>query len=471
MVPSPRPADRAVPAPAAPALGAEIAFEVADDAGRPIEGAAVSLIGAAFPTTVFTDASGRAEARVPLEAMTTATALIVHPARGCWPVRVPRPELLVNEANLTVCPRITTTHPDFPDRPLDSWGRRVMGFDRLPPSYRGHATRIALIDSGVAAGHPDLTERIPAGRDIVGQDDKSWQEDHIGTGTHHAVLIAGRDDGTGVVGLAPDAEVHVCRVTPGGWAADLIEALDFCVEQQIDVALIACAIPEPSALVAAKIDEARRSGVACVAAAGDAAGPIHHPAALPGVLSVGAIGQLGTFPADSAEITQLAAAPSPEGLFPARFSNGGPGLDCSAPGVAIISGLPPTSYGPLSGTATAAAHVAAVAALVLAHHPMFRPESGRPQITRDSTRVDRLFEVIKASCRPLPHLDPRLTGAGIPDAAVAVGVAPWGTHTPLPVAYSAATGPLSPADPGGGTLAPLTDAMRAAGLLTGQDES
>jgi subtilisin family serine protease len=128
-----------------------------------------------------------------------------------------------------------------------------------------------------------------------------------------------------------------------------------------------------------------------------------------------------------------------------------------APGVAIVSGLPPSSYGPLSGPSSAAAHVTALAALVLAHHISFRPEPDRPQLTRDSTRVDRLFQVIRTSCRPLPGLDPARTGAGMPDTAVAVGVAPLGIFTS---AQAMPYGMTSGED----LLAPLDAAMRAVGL-------
>ncbi|MFI6325172.1 S8 family serine peptidase [Nonomuraea sp. NPDC050556] len=432
-----------------------VSFEVLDDGGRPIDGAAVCLEGAPF--AAFTGADGKAEVLAPAE----VEALLVYPPRGCWPVRVARPRLVTGEPNRAVCTRITTTNPEFPDRPIESWGMRVMGFDRLPPTHRGHAVRIALIDSGVAVGHPDLTG-LTSGRDVVGQDAKSWQEDLVGTGTHHAVLIAGRDDGSGVVGLAPEAEIHVCRIAPGGWNSDLIEALDYCIEQQIDVALLAYGTRQASALVAAKIDEARRNGVACVAAVGDdGEARIGYPAAYPGVLAVGAIGRIGTFPPDSADVGELSGTISPEGFFVPRSSNGGWGVDCCAPGVAIVSGLPPTSYGPRGGTGVAAAHVTAVAALVLGHHPMFRPEQGRIPVTRSSVRVDHLFEVIKASCRPLPGLDPRWTGAGLPDAAVAVGVAPRGTHASYGVAPPVAAGEPD------ALLAPLDAAMRSAGLVEG----
>jgi subtilisin len=444
---------------------------VDDDGGRPVEGAAVCLFGGGLPAIGFTGPDGRAELAVPAETAAGAELLVVRPARGCWPARVARPRLLAGEPVRVTCERVITTFPGFPERALVSWGARAMGFDRLPPTHRGDGIRIALIDSGVSFGHPDLAGRIADGRDVVGEDDKSWREDLIGSGTHQAVLIAGSDDGSGVIGLTPEAEVHVCRTAPGGTCADLIEALDYCVGQEIDVALISVGVTQGSRLLAGKIRQARQHGVACVAAAGDGAGPIAHPAALPGVLAVGAVGQLGSFPPGSGIAAELSGPPTPDGLFAPRFANHGPGLDCCAPGVAVVSGLPPASYGPLGGTATAAAHAAAIAVRVHAPHPQFRPEPGRHPVARDASRVDRLFELILASCRPLPELGPLRSGAGIPDAAVAVGVAPWGSQGRWNAAVP--RWPASPGDPHAqeeqprAALASLEAAMRSAGLISG----
>jgi len=195
---------------------------------------------------------------------------------------------------------------------------------------------------------------------------------------------------------------------------------------------------------------------------------------LPGVLAVGAIGRLGTFPADSGLAAQLTGPPTADGFFAPRFSSYGPGVDCCGPGVAIVSGLPRGSYGPLSGTATAAAHVAAVAVLVLAHHPQFASADSRASAIRDPRRVDSLFQVLVSSCRPLPELGPFRVGAGLPDAAVAVGVAPWGDFArlhrhfggPASVVGAAVSGSGGAED--GSTLAPLDAAMRSAGLILPQ---
>jgi hypothetical protein len=292
-----------------------VVFEVLDDGMRPIEDATVTLADSGFPVTGFTGSDGRTEITVTPDALAGPRAVEIRPPRGCWPLRVSRPLLDQTGPVRVVCTRITSTYPEFPERALDSWGARVMGFGRLPPTYRGSGARVAVIDSGAAVGHPDLSGQLEHGRDLIGQDEKGWQENLIGTGTHHASLIAGRDDGTGIVGLAPEAEVHICRISPGGSVAN----------------------------------------------------------------------------------------------------------------------------------------------------PLFRLEPGKPRVTRDPARPARLLEIIKGSCRPLPQLDPAGTGAGIPDAAVALGVAPRGAYPPLSMPYPAP----APAADGRTPLGPLNAAMWAAGLITG----
>ncbi len=442
----------------------QVTVRVTHDSGRPVEDAAVCLTGHGLPAIGFTSADGTAELTVAAETAAAPEALWVRPARGCWPARVVRPQVTAGQPVVAVCERIVTTFPQFPEQALLSWGSRAMGFDRLPPTYRGAGIRIVLISSGAADGHPDLSDRLADGRDMVGQDDKSWQQDPIGIGTHLAVLIAGRDNGTGVTGLAPEVELHVCRTAPGGHLADLIEALDYCISEQADIAVLTDVVALPSSLLAAKVHEARMHGVACIAAVGDGSGPIRYPAALPGVLAVGAVGHLGTFPPGTGLVNQIIGPPSADGYFAPRFANYGPGIDCCAPGVAIVSGLPPASYGPLDGTAVAAAHVAATAALLLAHHPHFRAVPGGMRTVddvrdiRDTSRTDRLFRMILAACRPVPGLDQWHTGRGMPDVAVAVGLLLSGTPT-TPIGLGAPEEFVH--DP----FRPVEAAMRAAGLL------
>lgn len=267
---------------------------------------------------------------------------------------------------------------------VEHWAPRAMGFDRLPPTFRGHGIKVGVIDSG------------------------SEGDDTIGFGTAIAGVITE---------LAPEARPHICRVTPGGRFGDLVDALDRCLAEQVDLVVLGPGSPYTSWLVARKLEEATYAGIGCIAAAGNSSGPVSFPACLPGVLAVGAIGKVGTFPPDSYHTTQLTGTPTYEGFFAARLSASGPELDMCAPGVGVaINGTV------LDGTPVAAAHVAALAALVMAHHPEFRNGFR----VRGPARVQRLFHLLRAGCRPLPTIEAMRVGAGLPDAVAAVGLVPGG---------------------------------------------
>jgi hypothetical protein len=60
--------------------------------------------------------------------------------------------------------------------------------------------------------------------------------------------------------------------------------------------------------------------------------------------------------------------------------------------------------------------VAALAALILAHHGDFRGDFA----SRDFRRVERLFQILKDTAQPVAH--PWQAGAGLPDAARALGL-------------------------------------------------
>lgn len=74
--------------------------------------------------------------------------------------------------------------------------------------------------------------------------------------------------------------------------------------------------------------------------------------------------------------------------------------------MAVLSCAPQGSYTALGGTATASAHIAGLAALILAHHEGFHGQL----LPRGPGRVQHLFEIIAAYCR-------RLATLGTPEAA------------------------------------------------------
>jgi len=451
-LPAPTPADVT-----AGTLGESVpvTFQVRDEHGEALPDATVYVVGGLYPVGGTADKDGTVELRIPVDSLAAVRGVYARPRTGCWSAWVGRPDLAATGSNVVICRRLSAPGGE---RPGAGWAHRAMGFDRLPPTYRAHGVKIAAIGTGIDASHPDLAGRVTAGVDLVGQDEKSWGEDLVGHGTHQVALIMGYNgDGSGG-GVAPDADIHVCRVLPDGRIGDLIEALDYCIAQEIDVVDLAVGAYHGAGLLVQKIEEARQAGILCVAAAGDGGGPVMFPGSLPTVLTVGAIGQLGSYPPESHHATQFHWPPTPEGYFSARFSGSGPSVDLVAPGVAVVSAVPPAGYAALDSTAVASAFVTALAGLVLAHHPDFRYTFR----TRGPARVDRLADLLKASCRPLPYLEANRRGAGLPDAVAAVGLVEPMVHMAL------AGGPDSPWLPPAGpatTLDTLTTAMRSAGLL------
>lgn len=79
---------------------------------------------------------------------------------------------------------------------------------------RGDGTRVAIIDSGIATGHPDLEGQVDL--DLS----RNFTDDDLGVGgpyggshgTHVAGIVAARDDETGVIGSAPGTELVDLRV-------------------------------------------------------------------------------------------------------------------------------------------------------------------------------------------------------------------------------------------------------------------
>ncbi|KAA9380780.1 S8 family serine peptidase [Microbispora cellulosiformans] len=447
----PRPPRRRRPAPvvAPPGLESTFAVLVRDADGTPLPGASVLVTGHGWPGQAVTGADGRAVVTMAGETPESITGLTVRPRSGYWSMHVERPALSTTRDNLVEPVRLAETFGGFPDRQVFGWGQQAMNLDRLPPTLRGAGVRIAIVDSGADVRHPDLRERVRAGIDLVDAEPEGWTADTAYHGSHCAAVISGADDGRGIVGFAVEAEVHACKIFPGGRFSDLIEALDYCVEQRVDVVNLSLASRHHSPLVAAKIDQAREAGVACVVAAGNDGGPVAFPGTLPGVLTVAAVGKADAFPPGTAHEAEIDGPVTGDGYFSPRFTCRGPEIDVCAPGVAVLSAVPPDAYAVLDGTSMAAPHVAGLAALVLAHHGDFRAAYA----ARDARRVDRLFQIITSSCVPLNLGDVHRTGAGMPNALRALAPA-LAQITPEPAGTDTLLGHLAAEMTEAGLLAP-----------------
>jgi hypothetical protein len=401
--------------------GVTIQMQVLSDGGQAIENAEVQIVGEHWATQGLTDKSGQVSLSLYGELPETITQLLVKPRSNCWGFSQHRPQLRVDAINPVVLQPLITQDGR-------GWGGKAMRFDRLPQECRGAGTKIALIDSGVATSQPQLAG-VTHGIALRGSDASGWTYDVVGHGTLCAGVISALPSGTNNIrGGAVDAELHVCKLPPDARCSDIVEAIEYCLQNGIDIVCLGYGGQGSSAIVEQRIMMAKQQGIAIVAAAGNSAGPVQFPACSPHVLAVGAIGQIDSYPSDSPHALHAVSAQSlPGGLFLPAFSCGGAELDLCAPGVAVISCQAPDGYAAADGTSLAASYVAALAAVVLAHHTDFRRGFAR----RDFRRVERLFQILKDTAQPIGQ--PWQTGAGLPDATRALGLTSphWQAELPL----------------------------------------
>jgi subtilisin family serine protease len=231
-------------------------------------------------------------------------------------------------------------------------------------------TGAAYRDSGIHMRAPDLAgTRFVPGFDFV--DGDVAPDDESGHGTHVTSTIAATtNNGLGVAGVAPGATIMPIRVLDAAgsgsdWAA--AQGVRFAVDHGADIINMSFGSPNFSSVMADAIAYARGRDVTVVAATGNGdangiGGAVSYPAAMPGVIGVGAVRY------DRKRAT---------------YSNFGPDVDLVAPGgdvtvdqnadgygdgilqETLIDGPGSFGYGFISGTSMAAPQVSAVAALLI----------------------------------------------------------------------------------------------------------
>jgi subtilisin len=397
------------------AVATDVSICVIGERDKPLVNATVVLEGGGLPAQALTDDTGTARLTFFGGSLDEIQMLFIRAPANHWDRVLHAPRLSPGTNTFKLRP-LSEFYPGFPSTRLLGWGQRLMGIDPIGGRFTGAGVRIGLIDSGCDTAHP-LLRHVTQGKDFTaGSTNTSWTQDSASQGTHCAGIINASAGDQGIIGCAPQAELHVFKVVPEGRVSDLLAALDECIERELDVIHMSVVTDGFSELVSQKLQEARQKGIVCIAAAGTAGGSLAFPANLPGgVMAVAAMGKLKEFPADSSHVLNvIPELIGSEDLFSARFSGSGPQIAVGAPGVAIVSAVPGGGYLAADGTAAAAAHVTGFVALVLAHHPLF--QSDGMFAARTEQRVQVLFDLIQASA--VPHfLDPKHGGAGVPDLA------------------------------------------------------
>ncbi len=257
-------------------------------------------------------------------------------------------------------PQVTIIEPDIKvyavDAELDNtWGVKRIGAGAVHAGANtGGGVKVAVIDSGIDYRHSDTAPFYKGGYDFVNED--SDPMDDNGHGTHVAGTVAAFDNGLGVVGAAPSADLYALKVLGAdgsGSYSDVIAALQWAVDHGLLVTNNSYGgSGYPGDLVKAAFDNSYNNyGLLHVAAAGNSG-------------NTSGTGDNAIYPARWGTVIAVAATSTSDAR--ASWSSTGPAVELAAPGVAINSTLMGGSYGTMSGTSMASPHVAAVAALVLA---------------------------------------------------------------------------------------------------------
>ncbi len=278
--------------------------------------------------------------------------------------------------------------PGGDDRLANGWAHEMVQADALrDEGLTGEGVTIGIVDTGVHVDHPAFADHQVPWLDVV--NDRPEPYDDGGHGTHVSGLAVAQETrgfaGPNVMGIAPGADlVHAkaIRGDGGGDGPDVAEAIDWMVEQRVDVLVLSLG-QQPRLLpigdaVEDAVNDALDEGIVVVAAAGNARDGdtgrdcnLSSPATVPLVIAVGAVD-------DEGEIARFSCTGGdrhgPLGVQQRGDPNKKP--EVSAPGVGLVGAWPErvcgnqvSEYCVLSGTSQATPIVGGIVALLLEANP------------------------------------------------------------------------------------------------------
>ncbi|NEC92510.1 S8 family peptidase [Streptomyces sp. SID12501] len=239
--------------------------------------------------------------------------------------------------------------------------------------FDGKGVKIAVLDTGVDATHPDLKDQVIAAKNFS---TATSVTDKFGHGTHVASIVAGTGAKSGgkYKGVAPGAKILNGKVlddTGSGDYSSIIAGMEWAAEQGaqvVNLSLGGLDTPEVDPMEAAVNKLSAEKGILFAIAAGNA-GPesIDSPGSADAALTVGAV--------DDKDLLAKFSSTGP------RVGDGAIKPDVTAPGEDITAasakgslieqevGENPAGYLTISGTSMATPHVAGAAAILKQEHP------------------------------------------------------------------------------------------------------
>jgi len=269
-------------------------------------------------------------------------------------------------------PNVTNIDLDIEVHAIDAELDNTWGVERIGAGAvhdggnKGAGVKVAVLDTGIDTNHPDLSYDSSCSASFVSG--QSLEDGH-GHGTHTAGTVAALDNGTGVVGAAPEATLCIYKVlsnSGSGSYSDVIAALQQAVADAVQVTNNSYGSSgDPGATVKAAFDNAYAAGVLHAAAAGNSGNPKGK-------------GNNCIYPARWDSLIATAATKQDDSR--ASFSSTCSEMELAAPGYRVNSTWNDGGYHEGSGTSMASPHVAGTTALVFAANPGWSNDQVRTQL-------------------------------------------------------------------------------------------
>lgn len=222
------------------------------------------------------------------------------------------------------------------------WPGKMLRLKEVHKHVTGKGVKIAILDTGTSIRHPDL--KFKRVEDFTGE----GAADFNGHGTHVHGMMGMQINGSGYVGVSPDAEIYSLKVLDKDGRGDvrwLISAMKAAIDLGVDWINGSLSLDKEVPAISKLIAQMEEIGIGCTFAAGnESAKKVSFPANLSHCIATGAH--------DASKI-------------PATFSNIGKTLDVMAPGVHVKSAWTDSQYRSASGTSMASPVVTGLCALII----------------------------------------------------------------------------------------------------------
>ncbi|GAB3432861.1 S8/S53 family peptidase [Flindersiella endophytica] len=291
---------------------------------------------------------------------------------------------------------------------LDQSVPQIGAPDAWRAGYTGKGVKVAVLDTGIDATHPDLADAVLEAKDFTGS--PSGTQDKVGHGTHVSSIVTGSGAASGgrYQGVAPDAQILAGKVLGDdgyGYDSQIISGMEWAASEGARVVNLSLGGPDQAGIN--PMEEAvnrltERTGALFVIASGnDGPHSVSSPGSADAALTVGAV--------DKSDQLAEFSSTGP------RFGDHAIKPDVTAPGVDIAAARASgTSMGEVmddhytraSGTSMATPHVAGAAAVLLEQHPDWTAAQLKPFLMSTAT--------------PNPELGPFQQGTGRVDLGQAI---------------------------------------------------